>query len=429
VRLRGFACALAVGAIAAAGTAAPGRGVTVPRCGKVLPPASGAYLGAAFGRGAGTPQVAAFERRAQHRLTWAAFTQQWSKGLAFPREQVVSIWRRGAVPSIAFLPTSSPYVPGRSADGPESRYSLERIVAGDFDRQLGAWAEGARRLGLPVMLSFGADVNEDWGPWNARWNGEGATEGYGDITAPDGAERYRDAFRHLVTLFRAKGATNVAFVFPAGAAVDGPDWNALRLYYPGDAYVDWLGISVDGSFDAETPAVPFARRLAGSDAYATLARLSRRPVAVTMGTVDDAAHGKPAWIRDAFRTLRSGRYPRVQAVTWREADGAGATRIESSPAAQTAFRNGVAGSFFSGHARFAGDCRPPPPTEVSAHPVRIGVIRVRWSPVGVASSYEVYRDGRLLATTRETTWLDTTAGQARRHTYAVRAVDLGGRSV
>jgi hypothetical protein len=57
------------------------------------------------------------------------------------------------------------------------------------------------------------------------------------------------------------------------------------------------------------------------------------------------------------------------------------------------------------------------------------VIRVRWSPVRVASSYEVYRDGRLLASTKGTSWLDTTAGQARRHTYTVRAVDPGGRSL
>jgi hypothetical protein len=54
---------------------------------------------------------------------------------------------------------------------------------------------------------------------------------------------------------------------------------------------------------------------------------------------------------------------------------------------------------------------------------------VGWSPVRVASSYEIYRDGKLLAVTKRTTWLDATAGQAQRHTYTVRAVDPGGRSV
>src|SRR5262249_33612423 len=94
-----------------------------------------------------------------------------------------------------------------------------------------------------------------------------------------------------------------------------------------------------------------------------------------------------------------------------------------------AFRAGAAGARFSGAPRFAGDCRPQPPARVIAAATRVGVIRVRWSPILTASSYEVYRDGKLLATTKGTTLLDTTAGQGRRHTYPVRAVDPGGRSV
>src|SRR6185312_5093137 len=116
----------------------------------------------------------------------------------------------------------------------------------------------------------------------------------------------------------------------------------------------------------------------------------------------------------------------VRAAIWPA--GAGApTRVDAAVA--DAFRAGAEGARFSGRARFAGDCRPPPPAHVFATAVRAGVIRVHWSPVPVASSYEVYRDGRLLASTKRTSWLDTTAGQARRHTYTVRAVDPGGRSL
>ena len=415
---------LAASAALAACFVAPAPAASVATCGKVLPPSSGAYLGAS---GLGASQLAAFEQRAGRRLSWVAFSQPWSRGLTFPRQRVLSIWRHGAVPYVAFLPTSTAYVPGRSASGPEPRYTLERIAAGDFDRQLTAWADAARALGVPLLLSFGADVNEDWGPWNGRWNGAGETEAYGDLDTPDGAERYRDAYRRLVTLFRSEGARNVSFVFSVDARSSAAEWDAVHLYYPGDAFVDWLAISDYGSLDPGAAVVPFARRLTDSRVYATVTRFSRRPIAVVAGTVDDAAHGKAAWIRDAFHALRSERYARVKAVVW--SAGAAATRVDASAAALASFRAGVASSRFSGRARFAGDCRPPPPTRVVATAVRIGVIRVRWSPVRVASSYEVYRDGKLLATTKGTTWLDTTAGQARRHTYTVRAVDPGGRSV
>jgi hypothetical protein len=423
-RRRLIACAVTTCAAAAAWLAAPGGAEPTTTCGAVLPPSAGAYLGVS---GLGNSGLAAFEQRVGRRLGWVGLSQPWYRGLAFPRQRVLAIWRHGAIPFVSFLPTSSAYVPGRSAGGPERRYMLERIAAGDFDRQLTAWANGARSLGVPLLLSFGAEVNEAWGPWNGRWNGAGETEGYGDLAIPDGAERYRDAYRRLVTIFRSEGAGNVSFVFSVAAQRSADAWNAVRLYYPGDAFVDWLEISGYGSLDAGGAVVPLTRRLADSGVYATLTRLSRRPVAVVVGTVA-GANEKRAWIRAAFRALRSEPYARVRAAIW-PAGAAAATRVDAPAAAVDAFRAGAAAARFSGRARFAGDCRPPPPAHVFATAVRAGVIRVHWSPVPVASSYEVYRDGRLLASTKRTSWLDTTAGQARRHTYTVRAVDPGGRSL
>jgi hypothetical protein len=419
------ACALAAACAAAAALpAGPARGAEVSPCGKVLPPSAGAYLGVSGLAGGG---LAAFEQRVGRRLGWVGLSQPWYRGLSFPRERVLAIWRHGAIPFVSLLPTSTAYVPGRSAAGPERRYTLEHIAAGDFDRQLTAWADGARSLGVPVLLAFGVEVNEDWGPWSGRWNGAGETEAYGNLAVPDGAERYRDAYRRLVTLFRSEGADNVSFVFSVNARRSAEAWDSVRLYYPGDAFVDWLEISDYGSLEAGGAVVPFARRLAHSGVYAALTRVSRRPVAVLAGTVA-RAEDKAVWIHDAFRVLRSERYARVRAAVWPAGSGA-AARVDAQAAAIDAFRAGAAAARFSRAARFAGDCRPPPPARVLARAVRAGVIRVRWSTVPVASGYEVYRDGKLLATTRTTTWLDTTAGQAQQHTYTVRAVDPGGRSV
>jgi hypothetical protein len=344
---------------------------------------------------------------------------------------VLTVWRHGAVPSIAFLPTSGTfYGPGPKRHTPEHRYTLQRIIAGVFDGQLRAWADGARTLGVPLLLSFGAEVNDEWGPWNARWNGAGQTDGYGDPTYPDGAERYRDAYRHVVEIFRDESAGNVAFVFHIDAVRPDSGWNGIEAYYPGDAYVDWLGISVYGTLDPGVATTQLARRLDVSGAYATLTRLSRRPIAIAqLGTVERARGEKAAWIRSALRSLRSGRYARVRAVVWWSMDGGASTRIDSTPEALEAFRAGVGGTFFAARTRFAGDCRPPPPTVVIATPVRTGVIRVRWSPVEVASAYEVWRDGRRIATTKATTWVDRTARPGPQHTYRVKAVDLGGTSL
>ena len=432
-----------VAVLAAAAFVAPGRTTTAaasPTCGKILPPSWGSYLGAftdfntreTYNEDHVTDsRITGFEQLAGHRLSWVYFSQQWYRGLLFPRERVLTIWRHGAVPYIAFLPSSGVfYGPGPKQHNPEQRFTLQRIIDGVFDPQLRAWADGARSLGVPLLLSFGAEVNDEWGPWNARWNGADQTDGYGDPTYPDGAERYRDAFRHLVRLFWDEGATSVAFVFHVDSYRPYHGWNTVEGYYPGDQYVDWLGISDYGTLDPRIPMSPFARKLDVSGVYRTLTELSRRPVAIVeMGTVERAAGEKAAWIRGAFHALRSGRYPRVRAAVWWSMDSGANTRIDSSPEALTEFRAGVAGTFFTARTRFAGDCRPPPPASASAAPGRDGFIHVRWSAVDVASAYEVWRDGRRVATTKDTSWVDTSAVRGPTHTYHVRTVSPGGRSV
>jgi hypothetical protein len=386
--------ALAV-AVAAATVAAPaGTTTTATTCGKLLPPSWGSYLGAfadldtreMYGTApAAGGRISAFEELSRHRLAWVSISQEWDRSLQFPRERVLTIWRHGAVPSIAFLPTGGVYGPGPRRHTPEHRYTLQRIIAGVFDGQLRAWADDARALGVPLLLAFGAEVNGGWGPWNARWNGASQTDSA---------------------------------------------WNSIEAYYPGDAYVDWLGISVYGALGPRVRMTQFARKLDASGAYTTLTKLSRRPIAIVqLGTVERGTGEKAAWIRSALRTLRSGRYARVRAVVWWSMDGAASTRIDSTPEALTAFRAGVQGTSFAARLRFAGDCRPPPPDLVVATPVRTGVIRVHWSPVEVASAYEVWRDGRRVVTTKETTWLDKNARPGPSHSYHVRAVGPGGRSV
>ena len=49
-------------------------------------------------------------------------------------------------------------------------------------------------------------------------------------------EEYIAAWQHVVGRFRAAGATNVVWVWAPHVAYE--YWN---LYYPGDAFVDWIG--------------------------------------------------------------------------------------------------------------------------------------------------------------------------------------------
>jgi hypothetical protein len=152
---RARVCALAlIGLTGVAVTHAGAQSVSSPSCGTLLPPRVGAYFGAFpdFNRpptvtedDVQAAKIDAFALRAGHRLAWVYFTQSWYRGLAFPRDRVVTIWRSGAVPYIAFLPHSGVfYGAGRPQEYPEARFTLQRIIDGGFDLPLRAWARAAR---------------------------------------------------------------------------------------------------------------------------------------------------------------------------------------------------------------------------------------------------------------------------------------------
>lgn len=102
---------------------------------------------------------------------------------------------------------------------------LEKAVAGEYDsvvREFGAWAKATRR---PIYLRIGYEF-----------------DGVHNQLEP---RDYVKAFRRIVDLLRAEGADNIAFVWHSYASRTYRDY-ALSDWYPGDEYVDWVGISLFG---------------------------------------------------------------------------------------------------------------------------------------------------------------------------------------
>ncbi|MBU4376167.1 MAG: discoidin domain-containing protein [Candidatus Omnitrophica bacterium] len=142
---------------------------------------------------------------------------------------------------------SSPTVPyidiHPSTNGDDSVPRLLEIINGDFDSYIQNWAFEAKAYGKPLWVCFDGEMNGDWHNGSGAANGGATLDGYGDPTKPDGPEIYIDAWRHIHDIFEAVGADNVAWVWSVNNS-DWPrePWNKFQNYYPGDDYVDWLGV-------------------------------------------------------------------------------------------------------------------------------------------------------------------------------------------
>jgi Glycosyl hydrolase family 26 len=295
-------------------------------------------------------RIRQFERLAGKRVAWVYFSDNWTHGIRFPAKNVRIIHNLGRLPFVRLMARST----WREGGG-DPVYTMQRMVAGDFDAALTRWFTAARDTGIPMMVEFGTEVNGDWFPWNGLWNGGGTTTGYGDPAVADGPERFVDAYRHLVDLSRAAGATNLTWVYHVNAdSRPRKPWNTIAAYYPGDAYVDWIGVSIYGN---QSPGDYFGSfRELLDRCYGQLAALSAdKPLAVLeWGIAQHPSRGtKAGWIANALRWMRSGRWPRLAAASywhedWPNADGTRTNmRIDTSPAVRAAYRAGVASGFFT----------------------------------------------------------------------------------
>ncbi len=194
-----------------------------------------------------------FENLSGKSVAFVPFSVFWGRGYV-SLDNLQEISNYGAIPLLRFMPWGEPYWEAKY----QPDYSLQKIIDGEFDEFLSQWADEIKTYGKPVMITFGPEMNGNWFPWSGIFQGGGTTTQYGDPSKPDGPERFVDAFRHVISLFKNKGVTNAVWYFhPNYESHPQEDWNKIENYYPGDDYVDWLGFSLYGAQTEEDPWVDF----------------------------------------------------------------------------------------------------------------------------------------------------------------------------
>ena len=306
-----------------------------------------------------TPErLASYEALAGKRAAWVFFSDNWYRDHAFPATTAEWVRAAGSIPYVRMMLRSSP-----EQYRPETTYAPERIIGGAFDEDLRAWFRAAADFATPLIVEYGTEMNGEWFGWNGRWHGGGETAGYGDPALPDGPERFRDAYRHIIDLSRQEGARNITWVFHAND-VDAPaePWNSLENYYPGDDWIDWLAVSAYGvltPMDLEW--TEFRDKL--DAAYPRLAALAPdKPIIVAEFGVARSPYGEQAaWAERALTDLLAQRWPRIVGFSWwneawqNDDDRAHDTtmRLEDNPALAAAFERLVGGD-----ARVLGGIEP-----------------------------------------------------------------------
>jgi Glycosyl hydrolase family 26 len=307
--MKNFARLSLLGLLSAAHLYAEGQSITAPPAGKL-------YHGF-YWDGVGTDthdptehdvtpaDVARYEDAVGKKIAWIYFSNNWFESRKFPAAMCEWIRDLGKIPYVRLMLRSDV-----DQEHAEKRFSLQKIIAGDFDVDLRAWAREAKKFGSPILIEWGTEPNGNWFSWNGKWNGG----------AEAGPRRYVAAYRHIVDIMRAEGANNLQWVWHANW-YDAPEakWNRFENYFPGDNYCDWVALSAYGPTTplTENETESFALEL--GEAYPRLTKIAPgKPIIVAEFGCDlhnrhvNAAH----WAKSALDELFSDRWPAIIGFCW-----------------------------------------------------------------------------------------------------------------
>ncbi|UQU68281.1 hypothetical protein COUCH_19205 [Couchioplanes caeruleus] len=177
-----------------------------------------------------------------------------------------------------------------------TRYS--DITSGAADDLIARAARRLKAQGRPLLLRWAWEMNGDWYGWGAARNGKD----------PAG---FIASWRRLRSIFADEGATNVSWVWgPNWNSSPVADWNTYAALYPGDKYVDWVGVS-GYNLHHETPETLFG------PIYRSYA--ARKPILISeVGAVDRGGRTKGDWITLFAQWVQA--HPAVGGVVWFDTD-------------------------------------------------------------------------------------------------------------
>ena len=321
-------------------------------------PEHGAYTGAYIDFGEREDDVTLegieeFERMTGKHQAIVAFSSYWGEQ-DFPVNAVQIVTAHNSLPLIFWSPWDRPYREDEiMANGPD-KFNLGSILEGRWDDYIDQWADGAKAVEKPMLVSLCNEMNGNWFPWSGYYYGGNRPIAGSVPQRFAGPEYFKRAYRYIVDRVRARGASNVLWVFHVNNFAEPYDsTNAMAFYYPGSAYVDWLGLSVYGQLFPGGDWQHFDDMI--DKPYAELAAVdpSKPMMLAEWGTGEFPTKGNKAeWLANGFKIMEKC-FPRIRAAVywherWQNSNSFlySNLRVNSSPQALDAYQKGVASPYW-----------------------------------------------------------------------------------
>ncbi|MFC1479936.1 glycoside hydrolase family 26 protein [Candidatus Omnitrophota bacterium] len=166
----------------------------------------------------------------------------------------------------------------------------DKLLQGGYDKYITDFARLIKSFKVEIFLRFAHEMNGNWYPWSG---------------SKIGVDKYKDIYKHVKDIFDEVGVENVEWVFSVNWE-DVPPIKANNFlnYYPGDAYVDYVGI--DGYNWGNTQS--WSRWITFRDlfykTYDKIREVLKKPVLISEFSSASSGGDKSEWIRNAMQDMK-----------------------------------------------------------------------------------------------------------------------------
>lgn len=196
------------------------------------------------------------------------------------REVIKDVYSQGCVLFVTWEPWYAVAKEGMDYD---------EILSGKWDEYISEFAEILKKIDGAVFLRFGHEMNGNWYPWSGTKIGN---------------SKFVEIYKYVKDIFDEIGATNVKWVFSVNSEDVPREDNNFMLYYPGDEYVDYVGI--DGYNWGTTES--WSRWMSFNEIfekrYQEITDNLKKPVIISEFSSTSSGGDKAAWIRKAIDDIK-----------------------------------------------------------------------------------------------------------------------------
>lgn len=215
----------------------------------------------------------------------------------FPHSLMDSIYNKEAIPMITWEPWASTLQKNEVNKELQSEKNIFKyIIDGHFDSYISKFAKNLRSYDKPIFLRFAHEFDNPQYPWS--WKGNNTPE------------EFKEAWKHVHHILIEEGAEKVILV-----------WNPwkpdnMAKYYPGDKYVDWIGITMLNYGPLNDNGEVFSFRSLYQPFIDKMYWFTRKPVMLAeFGALRLGGNNQEKWLKDAVESINTN-YDEISALVF-----------------------------------------------------------------------------------------------------------------